>query len=594
MNDTTVQKVIQDHPQHRLPPWAAAWSVAILLALSFAAYAPSLFNGFVFDDNIQIVTNPWLKNPESLGDVFSTNVAGYNKRYVTNYFRPLMYVTYAALYQAAGLNPFLYHLANVLLHCGAVIVVFFLARTLLGSGNRNSFFALLVPFFAASLFAVHPIHSEAVMWVSALPDVAMTFFLLLSLYLYSITGEGDRTNKWQLGFSLVSYATALLFKEPAITFPFILIAHDLSFKKAGSVLPWRRYLPYAAVTLFYLGARAHALGGMAPFNRYASLTTGELIINIISLFPQYLRMLVIPTDLSAIYTLRPARSLAEPRVLFALLMTGLFLSAFVISFKKYRPVFFCLALFVIPLLPALYLPALGESPLAERYLYLPSAGFILMAGLGAGLALGLMPNRARNALATVVLAALLGAGIAAIFSRTPAWNNELSLWADTVAKSGDSATARRYYGYGLYSQNRVPEAIEQYKIAIRIDGREPDVHHNLGVAYHRLGRLDEAIGEYRIALQIDPHFSEALTNLGSVLIQEGKIDDARASCQAAVRENNNSAEAHSCLGIIYGNLGMLDSATVEFQEAARLNPDNPTYRSNLARALQMRERGPGK
>jgi tetratricopeptide (TPR) repeat protein len=504
-----------------------------------------------------------------------------------------MYVTYIVLYQAAGLKPFLYHLANVLLHCGTVIMVFFLARRLPWPGEKSSSLSLLAPFLSSLLFAVHPIHTEVVMWVAALPDVAMTLFFTLSLYLYMKAAEGSRTNGWALVFSIASYATALLFKEPAITFPVILVAYDLSFKRPGSVLPWRRYLPYAAVTVLYLAARAHALGGMAPFNRYAALTASETIINIISLFPQYLRMLLVPTGLNAFYTFHPAGSLVEPRVLLSLLITAIFLSALVISFKKNRPVFFSLALLVIPLLPALYLPALGENPMAERYLYLPSVGFVLLAGLAVTWLLSRMPGRMSKALSAVVLAAFVGAGIGAIVCRTSVWKDEFSLWADTVAKSGDSATAHRYYGYGLYTQNKLPEAIEQYKISLEIDGKDPDAHHNLAVAYHRLGRLDEAIVEYWLALTIQPHFSEALTNLGSALTQQGRLDDARASCQAAVRENSNSAEAHSCLGIIYGSSGMLDRAISEFQEAARLNPDNPAYKENLAKGRRMKEGGSG-
>jgi protein O-mannosyl-transferase len=559
----------------------------ILAGVSFLVYAPSLSNGFVFDDNPQIVANPWIKSFKHLGDVFSTNVTGVSKVYTTNYYRPLMYASYALIYQLVGLHPFLYHLLNVLVHCGVTLMVFFITRRLLPfvrSAESSSTYTS-GPFIAALLFAAHPIHTEAVMWVSALPDLATTLFSLASLLLYIRASEQDKPPLY-LALSLASYAVALLFKEPAVTLPVILVVYDLTCRKSGSILPWGRYIAFLAVTLAYLMARTFILGvGMAPSSRYASLTAWETAINIIPLFPGYLRMLLLPLNLNAFYTFHPVASALDPRVVISLIVTAAFLVGVLFAYKRNRVIFFCLAFLVAPLLPALYLPALGENPAAERYLYLPSVGFVLMVGLLlTGWCSRLIP---RSALMAIV-ALVLGLYCLGTVSRATAWKDDYSLWADTATKSPDSATVRRNLGYGLYTQNRLPEAIEQYRLSLGLNNHDFETHHNLGVAYALQGMLDQAIEEYRAALAIEPRMTEAMVNMGLSLSQKGRASEALASCQAALRENPYLASGYYCAGIVYGNAGHLDQAIVNFKRASELDPEDPRYSEYLDKAQTMK------
>src|SRR3972149_10838390 len=135
-------------------------SLLLLASVSFLVYANTLGHEFVYDDDVQILRNQWIRSPEHIpkyftGDVWSFRNPGEPK---SNYYRPVQLLAYLGLYQVAGLNPFAYHLVNVLLHVACTWLVFLVARRLLQEQGLS--------LAAALLFATHPIHTEAVAWVA--------------------------------------------------------------------------------------------------------------------------------------------------------------------------------------------------------------------------------------------------------------------------------------------------------------------------------------------------------------------------------------------------------------------------------------------
>lgn len=542
---------------------------------SIAIYFTALFNGFVYDDNIQIVTNRWIRNFHHLREVFSVNVAGFTSDSSTNYYRPLMYVVYIITYKIVGLHPLLYHSLNVALHACSSVMVFLIARRIPWAVSVSPGY-LSVPFLSAMVFATHPVHTEAVMWVAALPDVAFSFFYLLSLYLYMIGRNGGPTSARVYAMSLVSYLTAAFFKEPAVTLPLSLLAYDFATKPRGSKLPWKLYAIYGTVASAYLIARYYALGGIAPQARYKDLTSWQIAINTLPLVGEYLRLLVLPVSLNAFHVFRPVQSLAEPKVVISLLALVLLVAGASQSYKKHRPVFLSLSLIVIPLLPAFYLPALGENPSAERYLYLPSAGFAMIIGFAFASAAGRLPRR---------LIATIAATLFIVYSygtlvRSTVWKDELSLWTDTVGKSGDSAAVHKYYGYALYAHGRLGEAVQEYRTSLLMKNSDPMTHLNLGVVYSLQGLHDKAVQEYVASLTIAPS-ALGEVNLGLELMKEGKLDQAMQLCGSAVRRDPTLSSAHNCIGSILGNAGMYEEAARSFRSAAELDPGNRTYEENL-------------
>jgi protein O-mannosyl-transferase len=247
--------------------------ILILLLVSCAVYFNALSGNFVYDDTSQIVDNPWITNIRNIVTIFSKSVWSFQPGAITNYYRPLMHMVYMLNYHIFGLKPWGFHLVNILFHCGVSVLVFLVIRRFLTEQRvTTSSVYLSPPFIAAMLFALHPIHTEAVTWIAGLPDVAFTFFYLLSFYFF-IRSKAVRSGSYL--FSVVSFAIAAFFKEPALTLPVVLFAYDYVFQKDQPYFPdyVKRYVPYLVIAVGYLALRIHALGGFAPAKMLFSFST---------------------------------------------------------------------------------------------------------------------------------------------------------------------------------------------------------------------------------------------------------------------------------------------------------------------------------
>ncbi len=273
--------------------------IVILLLVSFAVYFNALSGDFVYDDKSQIVENPWIRDMVNMPNIFSKSVWNFKPGVITsNYYRPLMHIVYMIDYHLFGLKPWGFHLVNILFHCGVSVLVFMVIRRLLPEHTASASPAYLSPpFIAAILFALHPIHTEAVTWIAGLPDVAFTFFYLLSFYFFILFREDSKRGYL---LSILSFSVATLFKEPALTLPIILFAYDYLLKKSDENIMsgLRTYIPYAAVSGVYLLVRYHVLRGFAPLESYADLSTYQFIINVFPLFRDYVTSLLWPFDLN--------------------------------------------------------------------------------------------------------------------------------------------------------------------------------------------------------------------------------------------------------------------------------------------------------
>lgn len=578
--------------------------VAIVFLLAVGVYWNSLSNGFVYDDKFAVLENPWISDAAYLPEIMFHDAWGYSLDKTSSYYRPMMLLLYMTIYHLFGLSPWGFHLVNILFHASVSALAFLVARRLLENASGPS---LSIPFITALLFAVHPVHTEAVAWVSGIPELSYSFFYLLSIHLYLTSTKTGKISAGSYILSVVSFFLSALSKEPALTLPVLLLAYDYAFgrgpRRFADVA--KRYLPYVATAGAYLALRITALGRFAPVTRHADLSGHQLLLNVFPLFARYLETLLLPTSLNAFHVFHPSVSIFEPSVLLSSGVFLAFLTFLVLSAKRAPAIFLSLLFLCVPLLPALYIPAVGENAFAERYLYLPSFGFLMLPALLLKWC-GTRDQKWTKAIFAVLML-LAGAYSFGTIRRNADWRDDYSLWADTVRKSPDGSVPHNNLGNAYKGKGLITEAMEEYRIAIRLDPsnsyahanlastfqsqglmenaiaeyllairlnpRMPEVHSNLGVAYKSLGLLDEAMDEYRIAISIDPGFAEARNNLGNAYKLKGFVDQAVKEYEAAVRINPAYHLAYFNLGEVYHSRGALDKAADNYEAAARLAPD---------------------
>jgi tetratricopeptide (TPR) repeat protein len=374
-----------------------------------------------------------------------------------------------------------------------------------------------------------------------------------------------------------------------------MLLYDLTWRKRAA---WRgRALTYAALlpplaAFFCLRVRFPMLI-LARFGDNPLMSAGfwTARITAIKVIGKYLWLFVWPARLSADYSYNAVPLFgwqpADWDDAKALIALALCLGAAVLAVRWYRtrkPLFFFLAFFFVALAPTSNLVVLIGSIMAERFVYLPSIG---LAGCVVAAICWLGPRVSRTAWIALGLLCLVCAG--RTYARNFDWLDDLSLWTSAVEVCPESAKTHNNLGGALAQlPGRLPDAIVEYQVSLRIDAVYAEAHFNLANALSRLpGRLPDAIAEYQAALRIDPEYAVAHNNLGLALANSGgRWQEAIAEYQAALRIDPDLAEAHDNLGLALANSGGLwQEAIAEYQSALRIEPGYAAAHSNLGRAL---------
>jgi hypothetical protein len=579
-----------DLPESRAPSFREArvrtrLAVALLLAACALVYANALWNSFVFDDVQLVKENDAIRSIGSLPEILTGNLWGVLGR-ASNYYRPLPPLLYMVTYALFGLAPWAFHLLNIVLHAGASVLVFLIASRWPRGAGRDA--DTLVPaLLAALVFAVHPLHTEAVTWIAGIMDVSCTFFALLSFYC-AIRAPDAPLLAGSRMLSLVAFFLATLCKEPALLLPALIFAWDYRSPGPASrslAVAARRSLPYLAVAGLYLAMRALALRGLAPLTREETgVGVTQTLINVPPLFALYLAKLLLPLRQNVLYHVPPVASLGEPRALFGLLVVIAFAAAAWWAWRRRDPLLVALAFLALPLAPALYLPGLTQKPVnafAERYAYLASVGLVLLVAAGLRWA-----SRYRRTYAGAVGGVAVVIVIFAVLTvqRNTVWRDSLTLWSDSVGKSPRSAFAHENLGYALYYAGRPDEGARELRTALALDPGIPRRIVSNGIAYSRKGLFKKAILEFSTALMFDPDMLDAHYNLGLALQEIGSLDAAVAHYERALAIEPRFLEAHVNAGIAQAERGNLDEAISHFEAAVDLAPGDLAARHNLARA----------
>jgi hypothetical protein len=487
-----------------LPRRRAVWiTLLVLAAVTLGVYAVSLFNGFVLDDEVIIVKNPLTMALSNIHTVlFSPDL-------IKPYYRPLNRATYLLDYWIFGMSPMWYHAANILIHILNVVLLYTVARRILLSQGAA--------FVVALLFAVHPVNSEAVNFVSTRNTLLSLFFSLASFLAFMHAKE--RGLRWLL-FSALLFFCGLLSKETAFML-IALIALYILLPLPGAVPEKERrnllsLLPYLFFTVVYFVMRIYSLHGMMGISIPDVGLLSRLARNY-HIIPQYIRLLLFPADLTVCHNI-PEGSLFSPLWFFLVWMALLVAIGLVVRWRN-KVLLFGLAWCSLNYLPIANIVPIPSEPMTERFLYLPAVGVFLAAGAGFAW-LSYHTNRKRIAWALVAVVAILFAVVT--ICRNLDWKDEYSLFASAVRKNPAS----------------------------------PEAHYNLGTALREKGDLSAARQEWEIALKLNPGNSDALIQMGTLEATRGNLQKAEQYYIAALNSPGGRADpeksmAHYNLGKIY-------------------------------------------
>ena len=466
-------------------------AVALLAGI---VYVNGLRNPFVYDDYHTVMTNQSIVPPITLRGIVLHDVK-----------RPIVNASYALDRAIWGRGTFGFHVTNVVLHVINVLLLFELARALLVIGGADRRERNWAAFAAAALFAVHPMMTEAVGYISGRSELMCATFLLAALLcgLRWIRGGGG---VWMVA-TLILWLFALLSKETAAMFPIVLVASD--WFTAGNAEAFRRRLRTAYLPLLAFSVAAAVLRLVVltriEYPGKAALHP-ELIPLALDVIVRYLRLMALPTGQTIFHSVTmvtafSGRALLAYGVLAALV--GLALAS-----RRYLPAIGVgLMTFLLLLAPAAVLTILDSGePMAEHRVYVASIGLFLAAGT----AVAWVQRRAAgaNALGRQAIGAALALVVvsfgAETLLRNAIWSDPVALWKESVDLAPHHPRPRMLLGEALEDSGRRHEALPEYQTAVRLEPSDPTTHLKLGLCLAALSRFDEARAELRETLRLDP------------------------------------------------------------------------------------------
>jgi tetratricopeptide (TPR) repeat protein len=535
----------------------ANWSVALVLLVTVAVYGQILWHQFLFswDDYEYVVNNPAIREWtwKNLRTVFSTY-------YVGNY-APVQMLSYMLDHALWGLWAGGFLITNLVLHCVNGLLLY---RLLLRfHGHR------LTAIVGMSLFLLHPVQVEAVVWISQRKTLLSLCFFLLAWEAYDHYRRSNAGRGRIVAYveSLLLLLLALLAKSVAVIFPVLVWLEELCVRPVGHRPRWLDKLPFLAVA----GAVAvlaivsqtpdqqvwGAGGGRAGYHGGSPFATA---LTMLPVFCRYLGLLLWPVGLSALYDPKIHATVDLAVVAAALLLGGVSMLA-IILFRRDRKAGFWLLFFPVALLPVSQIVPL-VTLMNDRYLYFPMLAVGALGGIGAQYLQRRFPlSSVRGFLlsaAPVLVLALVS------YQRIGVWQDPVTLWRDTTQKS--PRLARAWEGLGeachFWSQNLHAEALQAYQRSFELDPTSDLPLYNLGVLYCQMGQWDkahetfthllrrspqnvmgltalgdvhrslheyeEAEQDYRRALRLQPDAEVILTKLGDLAMLQGEVDQARA------------------------------------------------------------------
>ncbi|MBL7661752.1 tetratricopeptide repeat protein [bacterium] len=541
-----------------------------IFLIGILCFLPSLQFDFVYDDIVHISQNLQIRSLANTWEIFTTAI------FPGNLFRPLVQFSHALTYAFSGMNPFFFHLINLLLHASIAVLVYQLFCL---------FFHDKLALVAGILFAVLPIHTEAVVNISGRAELFVTYFGLLVLL--RLAGNKPEDFKAQLTTASL-FCFALLSKESAVVL--LALALLLDYYR-GLFRPGLYCLVFGLPLLVYFALRYFALGALVETADIGMLENPLIQENLLGrisngfyLLSWYLSLTLAPVKFSADYsyaTILPFRfGIDLPQTLVALSIAAIFAVTIYAAKLKYEIAFFSAWFFLSFTITANILFPIGTI-FAERLAYLPSIGIV---GL-----LAYLITRVSSSRVQVICSTLLCALYATVaLAQAQVWRDELTLRARQVEITPQSAKALHHYGEFLRREKKLTAARELMLRSLQIYPRNPEALCSLAAIYFEEKNYQQALIELEKSKAIDHMHARTYDLKARSYLMLGDKLEALKNAKRAVELAPGDFPANLVLAGSYLALGDLNAGISIVKQLKMLNPEDPELQSILE---QLNARG---
>ncbi len=535
-------------------------ALGVLLVITLIAFFPSLKNGFVTWDDEDYLH----KNLQFIGDISGQGIAHiFNiNSVIMGIYHPLTILSYAILYNFHELDPYPFHLYNLILHLFNTLLVFWF---ILRITDKN----LVISFVSAILFGIHPLHVESVTWVSETKDVLYTFFFVFSLVAYTYY-SADRKKLLLYFLALILFVLSCLSKGMAVTLSVVLVLIDYLQERR---FVWKllvEKIPFFVVSLLFGILAIHAQSiSKAIFMVPEYSFFNKLLMPVYS-FMFYIFKMIWPVGLAIIHPYPPQDAI--PPIYYISFILFILLVVFTLrSYKKYPELIFGIGFYFLCILPVLQLIPVGQAVAAERYFYVSSIGLMYLVGVGFNHLLKRETLKISFGKSAWVVLALVVLFLTYLTNqRARDWESGLTIWQSQTEAYPNHH--RGFYGVGLhyYTLNDYPAAISWYKQCLNRNPANVKALNNLGNSYQHQNKPDSAFYYYQRLLEVDTNYANVYVNLGNIYLRRKDYENSIKSYRKAIAINNNFGMAYYGLGIVLDTKGDKEEAMKNYIHSARL------------------------
>ena len=536
-----------------VPVLIACFGLAIICLI---AYFPGLSNALVDWDDLHYVYEVSLINDLSFGgirQIFS--------RYLMGNYHPFIVLSLIFNYNLSGVEPFSYHLTNLVIHIFNSILVLLVILQM----NKG----MLAAGITAALFAVHPMHVESVVWAAERKDVLYTFFFLCSFLTYL---KYIHTGHFRfMALALVLFIFSCFSKGMAVTLPLIMFAADYALGRKNIKSLCVEKIPFFLVSMVF---GIVAVDGQQKWGAIADMPEYGFIDRVflaIYSFVFYLNKMIVPTGLSAFYPY-PVKTgnWFPPLIYISLLVLFIYKALAFYTIKREKFVFFGILFYGISILPMVQLLPVGDMIAADRYFYVSSIGLFFIVGIVAEKSVNWSGLKFAHLNTSIIMffAAIIGILTYLSNQQSRVWKNDSTLLTHALKVQPLSHVANTKMGIHHQLAGRTDQAIEYYEKALSLR-RNSTAANNLGQCYVDKKQYALSLPYFQLSISLNPDDSQTWFNMGNAYDSLGNHNEAVRDYTIALEHDKNLFKAYNNRACAFFALGKWEEGNEDMRIAAR-------------------------